>query len=170
MIPSGLLFVELQDVKLSVPVDSNLRDVSSLLTVHTEYPAPEVLDARHRLLLLHVDHPEDAVVRPAGHEVVPAEVLDTGEVGALSLWLNISYDVTTAVVQDLELLCCPPAGHGNLPALPVDINPLPGYEGTREPPDTVRSPGVPHLDIPVPAAREELKESIRIRINYKTNI
>ena len=126
--------------------------MSSLLTVHTEYPAPEVLDGGHSLLLLHVDDPEDAVVSAASHEVVPAEVLDTGEVGALSLWLNISNDSTTAVVQDLELLCCPPARHGDLPALPVDVNPLPGYEGTGEPPDTVRPPGVPHLDIPVPAA------------------
>ena len=149
---SYILFVEFQDIELSVPVDSNLRDVSSLLTVHTEYPAAQVLDARHGLLFLHVHHPEDAVVSPAGHEVVPAEVLDAGEVGALSLWLDISYDLPTAVVQDLELLCRPPARHGDLPAFPVDINPLPGYEGTGEPPDTVRLPGVPHLDIPVPTA------------------
>ena len=152
MIPSGLLFVEFQDVKLSVPVDSNLRDVSSLLTVHTENPATEVLDTRHSLLLLHVDHPEDAVVGAPGHEVVPPEVLDTGEVGALSLRLNVSNDVTTAVVQDLELLCRPPAGDGDLPALPVDVDPLPGYEGTGEPADAVRPPGVPHLDVAVPSA------------------
>ena len=75
---SYILFVEFQDIELSVPVDSNLRDVSSLLTVHTEYPAAQVLDTRHGLLLLHVDDPEDAVVGTAGHKVVPAEVLDTG--------------------------------------------------------------------------------------------
>ena len=98
---SYILFVEFQDIELSVPVDSNLRDVSSLLTVHAEDAAAEVPDAGHRLLLLEVHDPEDAVVGAAGHEVVAAEVLDAGEVGALPLGLDISDHLAAAVVQHL---------------------------------------------------------------------
>ena len=126
--------------------------MASLLAVHTQYPAPEVLDAGHRLLLLDVHHPEDAVVRSTGHEMVSAQVLNAGEVGGLPLRLDIRDEVPGGVVQQLELVVGSPAGHDNLPTLPVYIDPLSGYEGSREPPDTVRSPGVPHVNIAVPAS------------------
>ena len=86
---------------MSVPIDRNLGDVSSLLTVHAEDAAAEVPDAGHRFLLLEVHDPEDAVVSAAGHEVVAAEVLDAGEVGALPLGLDISDHLAAAVVQHL---------------------------------------------------------------------
>ena len=89
---------------MSVPIDRNLGDVSSLLTVHAEDAAAEVPDAGHRLLLLEVDDPEDAVVGAAGHEVVAAEVLDAGEVGALPLGLDISDHLAAAVVQHLACM------------------------------------------------------------------
>ena len=94
--------------------------MSPLLTVHTQYAAPEVLDAGHRLLLLEVHHPEDAVVGAAGHEVVPAEVLDTGEVGALPLWLNVSNDLTTAIVQDLDTVLSTPC-RGLIPGIALSV-------------------------------------------------
>ena len=50
----------------------------------------------------------------------------------------------------------PPAGHGDLSALLVDVDALAGDEGAAEPADAVRPPGVPHVDVPVPAAGQEL--------------
>ena len=86
---------------MSVPIDRNLGDVSSLLTVHAEDAAAEVPDAGHRLLLLEVHDPEDAVIGAAGHEVVAAEVLHAGQVGALPLGLDICDHLAAAVVQHL---------------------------------------------------------------------
>ena len=50
----------------------------------------------------------------------------------------------------------PPAGHGDLSALLVDVDALAGDERAAEPADAVRPPGVPHVDVPVPAAGQEL--------------
>ena len=62
-------------MQLCVPIDGYLADVAALLAVHAEDAGAEVPDARHRLLPLEVDHPEDGVVRAAHHEVVPPEIL-----------------------------------------------------------------------------------------------
>ena len=71
---------------MSVPIDRNLGDVSSLLTVHAEDAAAEVPDAGHRLFFL---------------RSTTSEVLDAGEVGALPLGLDIRDHLATAVVQHL---------------------------------------------------------------------
>ena len=96
--------------------------MSSLLTIHTQNPASKVANAGHSFLLLEIHHSEDAVVRTPGHEVISPKILNTRKVGCLAVRLNIGYNLSTSIVQNLKLVLGSPASNCYFTTLLVNVN------------------------------------------------